>query len=160
MREDVLKGSEISFSHVLLTIILETKHCFLFYTEVLFYDNKCVYFMSVRVIDEHYRTFRIVNRLKILLVSVASFIPLHYLILEKDSPLEDIFSLFSSLKKKKGKKQNLSLISLLWNKLFEPYEIYLIIYPMVGGALKWYSWCQREKKFWKHLKTLQCWLCV
>lgn len=160
MRENVPKGSEISFSHVLLTIILETKHCFLFYTEVLFYDNKCVYFMSVRVIDEHYRTFRIVNRLKILLVSVASFIPLHYLILEKDSPLEDIFSLFSSLKKKKGKKQNLSLISLLWNKLFEPYEIYLIIYPMFGGALKWYSWCQREKKFWKHLKTLQCWLCV
>lgn len=97
----MLKGSEISFSHVLLIIILETKHCFLFYTEVLFYDNKCVYFMSVRVIDEHYRTFRIVNRLKILLVSVASFIPLHYLILEKDSPLEDIFSLFSSLKKKR-----------------------------------------------------------
>lgn len=79
------------------------------------------------------------------------FIPLHYLILEKDSSLEDIFSLFSSLKKKSD-KQNLSLIFLLWSKLFEPYEVYLIIYPMFWGALKWYSCCQREKKsgnIWK-----------
>lgn len=64
---------------------------------------------------------------------------------------EDIFSPLSSLKKK-GNKQNLSLISLLWSKLFEKYEVYLIIYPMFGGVLKWYSRCQREKKsgnIWK-----------
>lgn len=147
MREDVLKGSEISFSNVLLIIILETNHCFLFYTEVLFYDNKCVYFMSVRVIDEHYRKFRIFNTLKISLVSVVSFIPLHYLILKKKT-----FSPPYHHLKKKGNKQNLSLISLLWSKLFEKYEVYLIIYPMFGGVLKWYSRCQREKKsgnIWK-----------
>ena len=154
MREDVLKGSEISFSNVLLIIILETNHCFLFYTEVLFYDNKCVYFMSVRVIDEHYRKFRKFNTLKISLVSVVSFIPLHYLILKKKT-----FSP-SYHYKKKGNKQNLSLISLLWSKLFEKIWSISNHLSYVWGSTQMIFSVSKRKKIWKHLKTLQCWSCV